>query len=197
MKKIILLISMLTLLLGGTHAQEQDNSLGLHLDFKGVALDGTLSSFMKKLQEKGFIKEKDLGNDAAIMKGEFANESVTLYILASQDSKTVWKVCAEFPKTASWSSLKMKYFDFKELYTKKYGEPQSYEFFSKPYYEGDGYEQLALSKEKCTYSSYFKTKEGYISVEINKYSCIEISYEDAINNELRKKEKEKNILNDI
>lgn len=32
MKKIILLISMLTLLLGGTHAQEQDNSLGLHLN---------------------------------------------------------------------------------------------------------------------------------------------------------------------
>lgn len=197
MKKIMLLISMLVFLLTSICAQEQENAKREHLDFKGVEINGPLSTFVSKLEEKGFKKEKEWGSDAVIMEGEFASKQTTVYILASADTKTVWKVCAQLPKIDTWSSLKLEYFKYKELYTQKYGKPESFEFFSKPYYEGDGYETQALKKEKCTYSSYFKTNVGYVSIAISKYNCIEISYEDSKNNELRKIEQEKNILDEI
>lgn len=197
MKKIILLISLLTILIGSINAQDQKSISEPHMDFKGIPIDGPLNSFVQKLQGKGFIKDSNVGDDIVIMKGEFANEDTFLYILASSKTKTVWKVCVEFPKISTWSTLKMKYFEFKDLYTKKYGEPQSYEFFSSPYKEGDGYEMNAVNSEKCTHSSYFKIKEGYIAIDMAKKGAIEISYEDAQNNDLRKKEKENKILNDI
>ena len=48
-----------------------------------------------------------------------------------------------------------------ELFTKKYGEPKDhFEFFSSPYYEGDGYELQALRKEKCNYISFWTLDKG-------------------------------------
>lgn len=198
MKKIILLVTMLTFLLVA-HAQEVDSIANYHMEFKGVPIDGTLSSFIQKLQSKGFKKlQDDIDDDIKIMEGNFAGEQSTLYILASPKSKTVWKVLVQYPKENSWSSLKYKYKDIKNLYIKKYGEPKDhFEFFSKPYYEGDGYELQALKNDKCTYATYFKLKEGYISVAISSPGCIEISYEDSLNNALKNKEKDSDILNDI
>ena len=70
-------------------------------------------------------------------------------------------------------------------------------FFSKPYYEGDGYELQALRKEKCHYISFYKLPLGAAIVEISQFGHIQIGYEDNINYELKKKEEESEALDDI
>lgn len=189
MKRILLTFCavMLTMAL---HAQE-------HMTFKGIPIDGSLSSFVSQLKSKGFTHELTEGN-IAMLKGDFAGKSDCIIgVLASKQSKKVWKVVVRFPEKTSWYSLKSEYRSFKESYTEKYGTPTSYEYFSDPYYEGDGYELQALRLEKCTYASYYETDKGYISVEIDDSKCVTVMYEDAINVKIKNHEAEMSISEDI
>jgi hypothetical protein len=170
-----------------------------HMSFKGVSMGNNLTTFMSQLESKGYttllVREK---GDGAVLSGSFAGkEDCKVFILVTQKSKLVWKVVVKFPERVSWSSLKSDYSSFKESYTEKYGVPQVYEYFTSPYYEGDGYELQALKLEKCTYASIFKTSLGGILLEITDDKCVQVSYEDAINVEIKSKEKETIISNDI
>ncbi|RHJ67655.1 hypothetical protein DW110_03190 [Phocaeicola plebeius] len=169
-----------------------------HLEFKGIPLDGKLSDFVSKLSKEGFTFKEYARDYVAVLEGNFAGNYATIYILATPKSKTVWKATVNYNEKESWSSLKSDYSDMKELFTKKYGEPEKhYEFFSKPYYEGDGYELQALRKEKCHYISFYKLPLGAAIVEISQFGHIQIGYEDNINYELKKKEEESEALDDI
>ena len=192
MKKILFL-TFFFLMAISSFAQESQ-----HLEFKGVPLDGKLSSFVSKLEKKSFTFKEYARDYVAVMKGGFAVDYVTIYIFATPKSKIVWKVAVNYNEKESWSSLKSDYYDMKELFTKKYGEPNKhYEFFSKPYYEGDGYELQALRKEKCHYISFYDLPVGSVVVEISQFGHIQIGYEDNINYELKKKEEESEALDDI
>ena len=169
-----------------------------HIEFKGIPLDGTLPSFIKKMEENEFKFEKFPRDYVAMMNGLFTGKYVDIYILSSPKSKTVWKVSAYYTKKELWTSLKSDYKEMVELFEKKYGAPSShYEFFSKPYYEGDGYELQALRKEKCDYVSFWDTDKGTIAVEINKWGQIQVGYEDRINQKIKEKEANENSINDI
>lgn len=167
-----------------------------HLKFKGIPINGNISAFTSELVKLGFKLE---GTDQTIntFSGDFVNNKCTIFIVASKKSKVVWKVKAFLPKDENWYSLKQKYYNLKKEYTEKYGIGESYEYFSKPYYEGDSYEMQALELEKCTYSTYFETANGTICVEISKFKQIAISYEDKINSDLDELEKKASISNDI
>ena len=66
-------------------------------------------------------------------------------------------------------------------FKKKYGEPtEHFEFFSKPYYKGDGYEMQALRLDKCNYASYSEKENGTICVEMSKGWHQWIAYEDKV-----------------
>lgn len=169
-----------------------------HLEFKGIPLDGKLSDFVTQLEKEGFTFKEYARDYVAIMEGVFAGDYATIYILATPKSKTVWKAAVNYSEKESWTSLKSDYWDMIELYTKKYGKPENhYEFFSKPYYEGDGFELLALKKEKCHYISFYKLPLGTAVVEISQYGYIQIGYEDSINYQLKKQEEESEVLDDI
>ena len=190
MKKLYLIIACLFITLCSY-------SQNAHLDFKGIPLDGRLSDFISKLEAEGFTFDKYVDEDAAIMKGDFAGRNADIYILVTPSSKTVYAVSVFYNEDESWSSLKSDYFQMKELYTKKYGEPESFEFFSKPYYEGDGYELQALRKGKCNYESLWELPLGRICIKIDQFCEISMIYGDKINTELRQKEDENIALNDI
>ncbi len=168
-----------------------------HLEFRGIPLDGSLSSFEEKMDSIGYdiILIQD---HAVVMEGEFIGKKANLFIFSSPITDNVWKVVVSFGKEISWSSLKYEYRKIKDLYTQKYGKSShSFEFFTNPYYEGDGYELQALRNEKCTYVAYFELVEGTIAVRMNSEGSIGIVYEDGINVDKAKKERENNIMNEI
>lgn len=168
-----------------------------HLEFNGVPIDGKIETFVQKLESKGYKLVEYMGSNA-VMKGDFAGNSATLFILGSKKTKTVWKVAAQFADKDSWSDLKSQYKDYKKLYTQKYGEPSDhFEFFSKPYYEGDGYELQALRKGKCNFISFYTLDAGTICVELSKSECLQLGYEDKINSEISRNEKQSTVIEDI
>lgn len=168
-----------------------------HLEFKGVSLNGNLPSFVQKMESKGFSVVRN-GDDIVSMEGSFAGKEVTIYIVGSSKTKTVWKVRVVLPKSHSWSSIKSDYKYMKDMYTTKYGVPSdSYEFFSSPYYEGDGYEMQALRNDKCTYFCAFETSGGVIWIEMDEGEYIAINYEDKQNTTKHQSEKDSSVIDDI
>lgn len=168
-----------------------------HLTFKNIPINGTQASFIEKMKKDGFVLDEIIDN-VAIMKGSFVGKDCEIFIGASPISKIVWKVSVHLPEESNWYSLKSSYNSFKEQFSKKYGNPfKTFEFFSKPYYEGDGYEMQALRNEKCFYYTYWDNIDGIISIEISSYENIKFSYEDKINVQINKTEKSQNIQDDI
>jgi hypothetical protein len=168
-----------------------------HIKFRDIAVDGELSQFVSKLKNIGYSLESTTKDNASILKGTFLGKKGDLFVISSPKTKTVWKVAFYFREDDSWKSLKYDYESLKEQLTKKYGEPESFEFFSNPYYEGDGYETQALKKDKCTFVSYYITKIGSIKLEISSFCQILISYEDKINSENSAKEEDEKIQDEI
>jgi hypothetical protein len=96
----------------------------------------------------------------------------------------------KYPKKDNWDDLKSQFDSYHNLLLEKYGETSDrFQFFSSPYYEGDGFEMQAVEKDKCSYMSFWSNIEGAsYSVEITKYKQVKITYE---NDELfRLKDKE-------
>ena len=192
MKKILFLLIGFVIALS-SFAQDPQ-----HLEFKGISLDGKLSDFVSRLSKEGFTFKGYVRDYVAVMEGIFAGNYATIHILATPKSKIVWKTTVNYNEIESWSSLKSDYLNMKELFTKKYGEPEAhYEFFSSPYYEGDGYELQALRKEKCDYISFYRLPLGGVIVQISQFGYIQMSYEDKINSKLKIKEEESEVLDDI
>lgn len=163
-------------------------------EFMGISVDGKLSDAVSKFKEKGFtILTTTTGG--TIMKGLMGTKEIELFICNTVTTKTVWTFKVYLPKKDSWYSLKAEYLEFLDLLTKKYGEPKSkYNSFSKPYYEGDGFEMSAVANDKCNFASYWTDKYG---IEISKYKQVCISYENPINSEMQEKEKNQALFNSL
>lgn len=167
-----------------------------HLKFKGIPIDNNINVFSKELIKQGFTLSESKGN-MIILKGEFVGKQCDVYIVGTKKTLLTWKVYISFNKESSWNSLKSKYNELKEQFTAKYGNGESYEFFSSPYYEGDGYETTAISVDKCTWSTFWKTEIGNIDISIENTQNIAISYQDIKNTDVMRQEKQEIISNDI
>jgi hypothetical protein len=167
-----------------------------HLTFKNVPLNGNINNFAKELVKQGFTVKETKGN-VITMSGSYINRQCEVLIFASKKANIVWKVAIYLPEETNWYSIKNDYLKLKEQFITKYGIGKSYEFFSDPYYEGDGYEMQAVKLEKCNYIIYWEKPEGNVTLSISKYRQIKVSYEDSINSALDDKEKSEIISNDI
>lgn len=166
-----------------------------HFKFNGVPIDGKADEFVGKLKNKGF---KTIPHIDGIMEGEFAGQSVQLFIFSTKKTNTVWKVVAVLKKQNTWDSLKSQYLKYKDLYSIKYGKSNDEaEFFSYPYYEGCGKELQALRNGKGVYRTVFKLESGVIIVGLSEFEAVSLEYEDIINSKLVKKEEDNAILDDI
>lgn len=156
-------------------------------EFMGIKVDGKKSELIAKFKEKGFKVVNNAKGSLIMDGGSIGTTPIELVIIFTPKTEVAWKFAVYLPKQTEWYTLKAEYNKYKELFTSKYGEPESdYHFFSSPYYEGDGYEMSALGIEKCTYSCYWK---DYYSIEISKYKQVKISYENPTNTLLNRKEK--------
>ncbi|MCL3851445.1 hypothetical protein M1P97_09120 [Parabacteroides sp. GYB001] len=169
-----------------------------HLEFKDIQIDGNINSFVEKMKQNGFVLVTPMKDNLTAMSGNFVGKKCEIYILSTPKTKKACKVVVFLPESENWSDIKSDYFSYKDLYTKKYGDPKdSFNFFTKPYYEGDGYEMQALRKKKCTYASYWITDKGTIAVDISSSQQISFGYEDKINMSIYSQEQEAESINDI
>ena len=192
MKKCILLNLLLILIsLLSLNAQTS------HLTFKDIPIDGKASLFVKKMEQQGFtLTEQEVGQ--TVMEGKFVNEICEVYIVSTPKTDIVWKIVVLLPKQKSWISLKSDYLNYSNQFKTKYGKPtDSFDFFSKPYQEGDGYELQALENDKCHYLSFFERTNGSISVRISKSASIRFDYEDEINSKKDTVERDSQVQDDI
>lgn len=180
MKKVALAI-VAVLMIANSYAQE----------FMGVKVGGTPAEVIKKMTEKGFtLEKKNPDNSQLTMKGKVGNEEIEFLAAFTPTSKVCWKFIVYFEEQNDWYSLKAKYTQKLNMLKEKYGEPTNdFSFFSKPYYEGDGYEMTAVRIEKAHYSAFWAN----MSIEISKYKQVCIGYENPDN--VAKKNDETSKLN--
>ncbi len=169
-----------------------------HLTFKGIPMDGHISTFVSKLKNIGF---KEIASEGyfALVEGEFGGNDCQVAIYGSKKSKVVHKIAVILDESSSWYSLKSTYNEYKQLLTSKYGEGTSFEYFSDPYYEGDGYELGALRNDKCTYTTYFDTPNGDIVIAIAYAGkpCTTLGYVDEVNDDIAEMEEKSLITGDL
>jgi hypothetical protein len=155
-------------------------------EFLGVKVEGTKDEIQKKFSEKGFkfVSYKD---NYLQLKGNVGSNEVEFNVIFTPKTKIAWKFVVYLPEQSSWYSLKSQYNEYLNMLKSKYGEPKSsYNFFSSPYSEGDGYEMTGVEVDKCVYAAYWEDK---YSIEISKFKQVKIAYENPINAEIFSKEK--------
>jgi hypothetical protein len=157
--------------------------------FDGVPISGTLPNIIAKFKAKGYVFEST-DKTVTTMNGKVANYPIELLIVVTPKTKQVCKVVIYFAKETNWYSLKNVYLKFKDVLIEKYGEYSSnYEFFRKPYFEGDGYEMSAVGLDNVVYSTYWLNKDLMnIVVEIEKYKQVSITYENVEMMRIKKNE---------
>jgi len=157
-------------------------------EFLGVKVDGKKSEVIQQFKQKGFTVKGDDSKDIVTLIGDAGGKTVDLLIISSPTTQTVWKFAVYLPQRSTWSSLKGEYQDFLEMLSTKYGKPEkTYQFFSSPYDEGDGYEMTGVSIGKSNYISFWPEDQG-ITLEISKTKQVRIAYENGKNYEISKQE---------
>lgn len=171
-----------------------------HLTFRQIPISGNVNNFIRKLEAQGYTVTNSYNQEynLAILTGKFAGvNNCQILVVGTPVSMLVCRVVISLPEQQIWFSLKSEYQEWKNKLTAKYGTPTSYEYFSEPYYEGDGYEMTALSNEHCQYQSFYTDKEteGTIVVRLSTRGCVTMVYEDKHNSDIGEGEKN-NIAND-
>lgn len=173
-----------------------------HFKFKGVEINGSVSSFYNKLKQqipdlKGIIEE-GIGSYT----GTFANKECT--IICYPNSKgNVYMVAVVFPDERSWASIKSSFLDYCSILTEKYGTPiAKLRQFSSPYYEGDGYEISAFHQDKATWVNMYETDNGSVTVGIKpgstyKAASLILFYTDTANKNVEDQAKERAVYDDL
>lgn len=189
MKRIL---STLMLLLAAICVMAQE-----HLSFKGIPIEGSMTSFCQKLKDKGLTQ---VGTDNNIMMfiGDFTGRQVSIGVDATDDGKNVYSVVVLFDPSGEWKNLVNTYEYYKELYTRKYGKPSACRENNPSRRESNISLMYELTQGTVTYASAWEVTGGTIELSIekaNNYSdgMVVIRYRDAQNVEA----KIKNDLDDI
>jgi len=176
-----------------------DQQTAKHLVVKGMPIDGDYNDFVSLFLNDGYELAGDGGvKNGVALKGVFAGKDANVLVSYTPVSHTVHSFLVMFEKSESFWTAKSNFNELVATYTKKYGIPQYIKReFSSPYYEGDGYENSAMRLGKVNYFANWELTEGNIIIYIMQSGSIVVAYQDAINGELNKKEKQENASYDI
>jgi hypothetical protein len=152
--------------------------------FLGIKVEGPVSKIVDKLKIQGYTKEKNVTDE--IIKLTNGKDNILLVHFNYNNVDLIWKAGIVKPSNSNWYSLQNEYNELKTILITKYGEfTKSYEFFSSPYTEDDGYQLQALRSDKCTYYTFWDVDNGSISLRIRGDASVCISYENTINSSIR------------
>lgn len=174
----------LTLLLATISLMAQE-----HLSFKGIPIEGSMTEFCQKLRTQGFTS---LGSDGGVtlFTGDFTGRNATVGVTATDDGKNVFTVIVFFDPSKEWNTLVNTYDYYKDLYTRKYGNPT----ISKENNPARSDSNTALMAEvyqgRVVYASAWEVVGGDIQLSIEKTSgiyegMVVIRYRDSQNIEAK------------
>lgn len=178
MKKVLLsfVVSLLTIV--SCMAQK-------HLTFKGIPIEGSMSSFCQKLVAKGFTKVQ--GNEKATMfTGDFTGRNATIGVTATDDGQNVFAVVVLFDTSKEWNVLVNTYNYYKGLYTRKYGEPKAFVEENPADLDTNTSKMLQLYQGTVKWGSGWVVEGGEIEITIEKATeiyegMVVIRYRDSQN----------------
>ena len=187
MKQIIFTLIMLCFALNSI-AQE-------HLTFKGIPIEGSMTSFCQKLKSKG-LKQVATDNNVTLFVGDFTGRNATIGIGATDDGENVHTVIVMFDPSKEWNTLVDTYDYFKRLYTRKYGEPKA-SVENNPANDDSNISKMAeVYQGTVTWASVWEVTGGTIELFIDK--TIEGVYEGRVKIRYRDKQNiENKIQNDL
>ncbi len=184
----------------------ESNDDNPHLCFRKIPITGNVELFIHQLITLGYVVTQPYSDEynIALLSGSFAGiTNCQIIVVGTPATRITCRVVVSLPSKQVWYNLKSEYEDYKQKLTKKYGRPESYEYFMDPYSEGDGYELTALFSEHCHYMSFFKEQQvingtvadiGTIVLKLSTDARVSLTYEDTINSD--KGENEKNAIAD-
>lgn len=176
MKKLLLLLLCSLFAING-FAQD-------HLIFKGIPIDGSLTSFCQKLKDKGFTPIKKV-DSLVLFTGDFTDRKATVGVGASNDGKSVDTVMVLFDESDEWKTLLNTYNNFKELYTLKYGAPSDCVENNPSHNDSNTENMYNLGQGTINYTCVWLAAEGTINISIvnSSYSkgLVIIKYTDTQN----------------
>lgn len=168
-----------------------------HLSFKGIPIEGSMTSFCQKLKAKGFTSiGRD--NNITLFTGDFTGRKATVGVTATDDGKNVFAVVVFFDPSGEWNTLVNTYDYYKDLYTRKYGEPTISKEKNPAHSDSNTALMAEVHQGTVVYGSAWEVTGGDIQLSIEKTSgvyegMVMIRYRDSQNVEA----KIKNDLDDI
>lgn len=158
-----------------------------HLSFKGIAIEGSMDSFLSKLKAKGFniISQK---NSISILTGVFTGREANIGVSSTDDGSTVYSVSVFFDESKDWNTLVTTYEYYKNLYSRKYGEPYLCKEYN-PGHDSNISKMDELQQGNATYISGWDVTGGSIYITISKTEYLRgnvvVVYKDAQSENLR------------
>lgn len=98
-----------------------------YLEFMGIPIEGGISSFVRKMQSKGFKIDTYVDNNNVVMTGTFAGYQYCTVYVCGDNSKQMSHVYVTFPVQNNWTELEQRYHTLKYNLQEKYGTPVSIE----------------------------------------------------------------------
>ncbi|MDE5981182.1 MAG: hypothetical protein K2G61_04395 [Bacteroidaceae bacterium] len=160
-----------------------------HLSFKGIPIEGSVTAFCQKLKLKGFTS---IGHDNNIMlfTGDFTGRKASVGVVATDDGKSVFAVGVLFDPSDEWNTLVNTYGYYKDLYSRKYGEPVNSIENNPARNNSNTALMMQVYEGTMVYNSVWKVAGGEIQLSIEKASeiCegrVMIRYQDSQNVEAK------------
>lgn len=181
MKKFLAAV---TLLFAVTNIMAQE-----HLSFKGIPIEGSMTAFCQKLKAKGFTSiGRD--NNITLFTGDFTGRKATVGVTASDDGKNVFAVALFFDPSEEWNTLVNTYDYYKDLYTRKYGDPTISKENNPAHSDSNTALMAEVHEGRAVYGSLWEVEGGEIQLSIEKSSgvyegIVMIRYRDSQNIETK------------
>lgn len=138
-----------------------------HLSFKGIPIEGSITTFCQKLKAKGLVQVHSEDN-IRLFTGDFTGREATIGVVADQTGKNVFSVVVIFPKSGEWNSLVNTYDYYKELYTEKYGHPSFSRENNPSHSDSNTSLMYEVHQGTVVYGSVFNAPGGTIEISIDK-----------------------------
>lgn len=160
-----------------------------HIQFKGIPVDGSLSSFVQKLKNQGYVYRAEQ-DGIALLTGKFAGYSeCEIYVVSTKN--TTWKVAVLFPEQTTLVDVMNRYDEFKQSFKLKYNvEPKVFEELAEGY-KSEQIAYLGFKNKASKWYSLFEIPGGTVILEIQSSSDsygnlqLRLEYYDEINSVIR------------